>query len=349
MPTIGACPVSVVLMSPIRLVKTVLALLLAVVCLAAQERTPSFRVDVPLVSLDVSVTDAANHALINLSQEDFSIFEDGQQREIKSFSSVDTPYNILALFDCTGSTREAWPFLLKSLNTFLTTLRPQDRVAVLAFGGGTSTILDWTAQGAEPLNVRMRMPTPLCDQTDFYGAVAAATEKMRDVSGRRGVIVFTDGVHGGIPSRPTNVGGVTTARFVDPPEDRSFVSLRRIVERSGTSFYFIAVNTDVSPSNVDAGDLFPGTRYTPLSLYNLQQIRSRMEQIAYASGGGIVFAQRNSDTGLLFEQIARDLGTSYSVSFTPSATADGQFHRIEVRVRGRDIRIRQSRDGYVAR
>jgi VWFA-related protein len=293
--------------------------------------------------------DAANRPLTNLTQEDFTLLEDGQQREIKNFSSVETPYNILALFDCTGSTREAWPFLLKSLNSFLANLRPQDRVAVLAFGGGTSTILDWTAQGAEPLNVRMRMPSPLCDQTDFYGAIASATDKMRDVSGRRGVIVFTDGVHGGIPSRPANIGGVTMSRFVDPADDRAFLSLRRNVERSGTIFYLIAVNTDLTPPNVDAGDLFPGTRFTPLSLFNLQQIRSRMEQIAHASGGAIVFAQRNSDTGLLLEKIVRDLGTSYSVSFTPTAIADGQFHRIEVRVNGRGMQIRQSRDGYTAR
>jgi Ca-activated chloride channel family protein len=323
--------------------------LLAAVCLSAQDRMPSFRMDVPLVSLDVSVFDTANHVLTNLSQEDFNIFEDGELREIKNFSSVETPYNILALFDCTGSTREAWPFLLKSLNSFLATLRPQDRVAVLAFGAGTSTILDWTARAAEPLNVRMRMPSPLCDQTDFYGAIAAAAEKMQSVSGRRGVIVFTDGVHGGIPSRNTTVGGMTMTRFVDPSDDRAFVELRRIVETSGTSFYFIAVNTDVRPPNVDAGNLLPGTHYTPLSLFNLQQVRSRMEQIAQVSGGGIVFPQRNSETGVLFEQIVRELGTSYSMSFTPSATVDGRFHRIEVRVSGRGMRVRQSRDGYFAR
>jgi VWFA-related protein len=327
--------------------------LLSALCIltlqAYTQDTPTFRVDVPLVSLDVGVADPAGRAVVNLTQEDFLLFEDGKPREIKNFSSVETPYNILALFDCTGSTREAWPFLLKALNSFLETVRSQDRVAVVAFGRGTETILNWTARGAQPLNVQMKMPSPLCDQTDFYGAVTWATRKLRDVEGRKGVILFTDGVHGGIPSKPVNIGGITIARFVDPSQDTGFRNVRSAVERSDAVFYFIAVNTDLTPVSVDAPDLAPGTQYTPLSIYNLQQVRSRMEQIAQVSGGRIVFTQKYSETGLLFDQIVRDLGTSYSLSFTPSTELDGKYHEIEVRARGEGVKVRQSRDGYFSR
>jgi VWFA-related protein len=339
-------------MIPLRRVP--LSALLCLLCLArlaltAQDTPLRLRVDVPLVSVDVGVLDSIGRPLTNLTQEEFSVFEDGQEREIKNFSAVETPYHMLALFDCTGSTREAWPFLLKSLNSFVTTLRTQDRIGVLAFGAGTNVVLNWTSRGAEPLNVQMRMPSPLCDQTDFYGALASAAAKMRDVAGRKGVIVFTDGVHGGIPAQPTKIGGVTLMRFVDPSEDRGFLTVRRTIERSETVFYFIAVNTDLSPSNVDAAGLMPGTQFTPLSLFNLQQVRSRMEQIALVSGGRVVYSQRNSDTGVLFEQIVRELGTSYSLGFTPTARLDGNYHRIEIRVRGRGMQVRQSRDGYYAR
>ena len=317
--------------------------------LTAQDPALRLQVDVPLVTLDVGVLDPSGRPLTSLTQEDFSIFEDGQEREIKNFSSVETPYHMLALFDCTGSTREAWPFLLKSLNNFIATLRPQDRIGVLAFGGGTSVVLNWTSRGAEPLNVQMRMPSPLCDQTNFYGALTSTAARMREIAGRKGVIVFTDGVHGGIPSKPTKVGATVLPRFVDPSEDPGFLTVRRTIERSETVFYFIAVNTDLSPSNVDAPTLFPGTQFTPLSLFNLQQVRSRMEQIALVSGGRVVYSQRNSDTGVLFEQIVRELGTSYSLGFTPTARLDGSYHRIEVRVRGGAMQVRQSRDGYYAR
>jgi VWFA-related protein len=317
--------------------------------LFAQDALPNFKVDVPLVSLDVGVVDSSNRPVTNLTKDDFLIYEDGEAREVKHFSDVETPYNILALFDCTGSTRDSWPFLLQSLNSFLGIVRPQDRVAIAAFGKPTSTILDWTSRSTGNLNVQMQMPSPLCDQTDFYGALAWAVSKMNRVSGRKGVIVFTDGVHSGIPSRGVRVGGLSVSRFVDPAKDPAFLAVRQAVERSETTFYFIAVNTDFAPSNVDAAGLFPGTQYTPLALYNLQQVRSRMEQITLVSGGRIAFSQRTSDTGVLLDQVVRELGTSYNLGFTPSARFDGAYHRVQIRVRDAGMRVRQSRDGYYDR
>jgi Ca-activated chloride channel family protein len=316
--------------------------------LIAQDKPFSLSVDTRLVTMDVGVLDANNRPLTNLTKDDFSVYEDGKLREIQNFSNVDAPYNVLALFDCTGSTRDSWPFLLQSLNGFLSSVRPQDRVAVAAFGNPTKTILDWTSRSTGTLNVQMQMPSPLCDQTNFYGALTWAVKKAHEMNGRKGVVVFTDGVHSGIPSKRFRIDGLNLSRFVDPAQDGAFTAVLRTVQRSDTVFYFIAVNTDFAPANSDASDLFPGTEYTPLALFNLQQVRSRMEQIVKASGGGIVYSQRTSDTGMLFERIVEELGTSYSLGFTPSPSTDGSYRRIVVRVRGEGVKVRQSKDGYFA-
>src|SRR5215510_5140969 len=134
-------------------IPAVFLLFLMTISLVAQNE-PVFRVNVPLVSLDVSVLDPAGRPITNLTAEDFTVYDDGEQREIKNFAPIETPYHMLALFDCTGSTREAWPFLLKSLNSFVSSLRPQDRISVLAFGAGTSVVLNWTSRNTEPLNVQ---------------------------------------------------------------------------------------------------------------------------------------------------------------------------------------------------
>src|SRR5262249_59660446 len=84
--------------------------LVTTIPLLAQNSPTTFRVDVPIVSLDVGVLDSIGRPMTNLTKGDFQVFEDGREREIKNFSSIETPYNIMALFDCTGSTREAWPF-----------------------------------------------------------------------------------------------------------------------------------------------------------------------------------------------------------------------------------------------
>jgi hypothetical protein len=50
----------------------------------------------------------------------------------------------------------------------------------------------------------------------------------------------------------------------------------------------------------------------------------------------------------VYEQIARELGTSYSLGYAvPNPAPDGKQHRIEVRVPAAKFEIRQSRKDYV--
>ena len=88
--------------------RLLLTSLLVAAAWAASGRTqePEFqlRVDVPLVSVDVRVVDSRGEPLTTLAETDFVVLEEGEEQKIQVFSSVDTPYNILLLFDRSGST-----------------------------------------------------------------------------------------------------------------------------------------------------------------------------------------------------------------------------------------------------
>ena len=57
----------------------------------AQDNLFNLRVDTRLVTMDVGVSDANNRPLNNLTKDDFSVYEDGELREIQYFSNVDNP------------------------------------------------------------------------------------------------------------------------------------------------------------------------------------------------------------------------------------------------------------------
>ena len=83
-----------------------------VALLSAQNAGPTFTVDVPLVSLDVTVTDDLGKPITTLGKDDFVIYEDGVLQEIQNFSSVVVPYNALldrgyASLGCAPCTRPA--------------------------------------------------------------------------------------------------------------------------------------------------------------------------------------------------------------------------------------------------
>jgi hypothetical protein len=75
-----------------------------------------------------------------------------------------------------------------------------------------------------------------------------------------------------------------------------------------------------------------------------------METLAHDTAGEIVFPKEAAEAVPLFLQIARDLGISYSMGFTPGKSGVGEVHKIEVRIRGeRSYQVHQSRESYTVR
>jgi hypothetical protein len=325
---------------------TLVIILTFAACILAQDPEFRVRVDVNLVTLQAEVFDTNERPITDLSRDDFLIYEDGRLQQIQQFSSIDTPYSILALFDCTTSMREYWQFLTIAMNRFVATLRPQDRVSIAAFGSRIDTLLNWTPRDRWAGSFPIRTDMQICTNTDFYGALTSAAKQLQGIGGRTGVIVFSDGINARMKRKTSNVGGIELSRFVDSTEDSEFQSALKTIRAGKTLFYFVAVNTDLNPTDVD-GVYQQASFYSPLTLYNRQQVRSRIEQFANAAGGRGVFPVDHADYAPLFEQIAKELGSSYTLAYAPPPGSSTDInHRIEVRTTRAGLRVRQSRDSY---
>ena len=325
---------------------TIVCIVLVTLTAAAQDPQFNLLVDVPIVSVNVQVQDpVTGHTITTLKKEDFAIYEDGRPQDIRNFSPADEPYNILVMFDCTGSIKNQWSFLRTAMDRFSEGLRPQDRISIVAFGAGTVVLRDWTRRNDLRMDFEVPTSNKVCDDTDFYQAMTWAAGRISKVDGRKGVIVFSDGVHEHIPQRRTSVGGLPLTRFIDPLDDDAFLASLRNVRDSEAIFYFVAVNTDLNPAPVN-DLLHPATAYSATAVFNLQQVRLRMEMLARESGGVIVYPRGVNDYAELFERIGAELGSSYSLGYAPPDPSDLLRHRIEVRVMDKELKVRQSRDTY---
>jgi VWFA-related protein len=215
------------------------------------------------------------------------------------------------------------------------------RLAIAQFGGGFRILRRWFSRTESSADVQVDPSDGVCSGTDVYGAMEAAMDQLKDVKGRKGSIILTDGVHtspNGIPFAGGNAASFLRNRYVDSVNDKDFQKLLKSVVASGVGFYFVAVDTDLNPHD-----------FNPDGIYNKQQVRSRIEVLASSSGGKVVYPKKPDEVVKLYEQLARDLGTSYSLGYAPSKPAkDGTLRKIEVRVRDRALRVRQSRDSYTA-
>ena len=117
-------------------------------------------------------------------------------------------------------------------------------------------------------------------------------------------------------------------------------------------FYFVAINTDLNPDEI--GRPGPQVRagsgtYNPELIYNMQQARSRMEQIANVTGGHVAFPKKPADVAVLYEEVAREFGTNYGLWYSPmnNGSADNSKERkIEVRVSTAGLTVKQNRESY---
>ncbi len=165
------------------------------------------RVDVKVVNVLCTVYDNRGALVKDLAKEDFELRENGKPQAIRYFSrETDLPLTIALLVDVSGSVRK---FLQAEKETavefFRKVLRPQDQAMLTGF---SSTVVMWrdltpsvpllrdALQGmhAVPFKGLPKdggpMPTTL-----LYDAVSStATNKLKNVSGRKAMVIISDGI-----------------------------------------------------------------------------------------------------------------------------------------------------------
>ena len=244
------------------------------------------------------------------------------------------------LIDRSSSTEEQWPYLRQALARFLGQLPAQHRVAVAAFDDKTEMLAPWRNVrefSRQPVSIRSNF-----GGTDVYGALEWAALELRKIKGRAGVIAFTDGVDNRLSKKLVMFDRNGTPSVAPMEEDRDFQRMLRTLRTSRNPVYFIAVNTDQNPD--------PAEAYNSFNVKQRTAARLRMEAVAERSGGTVHLPRQMGDVEGLYARISTELGNSYSLAFRPGHTAaDGSFHRIEVRVGDKSMKVTQSREGYYAR
>ena len=319
---------------------------------SAQVPDYTLKVDVPYVSVDVTVQDAGGNTINDLSAESFTVHENGVRQEIVHFLPVATPYNVLLLFDRSGSTQGKWVLMQRAVAGFIANLRPQDRVAIATFDYELDMQLPWTNDRQKGLQV---LPELLranrAGGTEFYRSVEQVLKReFRKTTGRRALVVLTDG-------RDTSLylEIVKKERLLDPKQDRPYQNALKAARAQGVPVYFVAFNTDQNfDANLVGGDEFRNLRVvfpnSNMADRYLSGVRTRMEEMANVSGGRVLFPERIEDIVPLYQQIGAELRTSYTLGYVSSnPSKDDSFRRIEIRGRREGLKLTQSRTGYYSK
>jgi len=305
--------------------KPVVALiLLSVVCFgitasAVSQDQDTLKVSVDLVNVPFSVTDRHGRFVSGLTAKDFTVEEDGRRQQIRNFAREnELPLTIAMLVDTSPSVRPVFEEEKTTANAFLESiLRPKDLALVIGFDRSVTLVQDYT----ENIKLLKRAIDELetGGGTSVYDAVyLACKEKLGSEAGRKAIILISDGED-------------TTSKV-------KFNEALFSAHTSDTIIYAI--------SNSFRSGLFPygRSRRTGSGGGDIGTLRKFSTET-----GGATFVVNNQNTfSKIFEQIAQELRSQYSLGYnSTNPVRDGKFRQIKIIPRDSSYTIR-ARKGYYA-
>ena len=261
--------------------------------LVAQNPDTTFKVEVKLVNVFVTVTDARGAPVANLEKENFLLKEDGKDQKIAVFSRESAvPLSIVLSIDTSLSTRKDLPLELMSARKFAhTILRPQDGLALYKFSEEVHEVVPFTSDlkaidaGIE--RVRNGAATAL------YDAIFLGSQALSRRQGRKVMVVITD-------------GGDTVSQ-VNYKE-----ALRAAQESEAIIYSIIVVPIEASAGRDTGGE-------------------HALIQISEDTGGKYYYATSLPQLDDAFHKISDELRTQYLLAYYPSQHfSDSDFRRLQV-------------------
>jgi Ca-activated chloride channel family protein len=281
---------------------------LAVAFVSAEQGRFTSRAD--LVTVYASVR-SRGEPVWTLERGDFEVLVDGKKRDIVHFAREAQPLTVAVLLDRSGSYFKDSLWSPIAAKAFVAGLRPEDRASV------SRLARDLQPLTGNPSDLFGAIDTPERDDgSPIWSAVTRAIASLEPLTGRRAVLMFTD-------------GGDTSMKA--PP-----VMLAQRAQEAGVTLYLGMLDVPVSfrmPADQFARNNKP------------DQYREYVQRLVESTGGRLVAARVN-ELEQLFKALTDEMRFQYLLGFQPDAF-DGKFHRLRVRVPRHDLEVR-AREGYLA-
>ena len=336
------------------------------------EDQESVKVFTEEVRLPVFATDTFGHFDPALEVDDVLVLEDGKAQQVKSMRHI--PANVLLILDTGGDSNGLGGLSKKTSITrdvaqkLISRLRPGDRIAVLQSSNQVELLQTWTDDVDKVTRV-LKTKLFATKRSRILESMTKAAQLIYDQpEGSRHVVLITDGVEtpGGKVSLGDAIRYLGEARatihilsyttFVRQKDDKQPSNVT--AGQLPTSSNPITANDPTLPPGVTRSPSFGvGIRFDPAmhklrKAYEEETKKSEkwLTDLAEETGGTIFLPKASAEMIAESEEIARQIGAEYVVTYRPTrplaSAKPGEYRRVEVASRRVGLYLR-SRRGYI--
>lgn len=283
-----------------------------------------------LVLIPVIVRDKQGKYVTDLQVEDFKLYDNGQPRPIALFSSerepdrIARPLALTLLLDSSRSISAVLHEQRSAVSSLLDHLGEQTLISIISFSQRPEVLQAFTANKAEALNAFFRHQRA-GGNTAIFDALLFAVKNSGTVSHadtRNVVVIISD--------------GLDTASQVSSSE------IVRRAEAEGVAVYSILI-----PIYSPYGDRLVARRPAKGFIEVAEETGGKFFQAGTVEQA--LNPNAKLDLGPVFDAIVEDLRHQYYLGFYPSDNRQPGFHRVEVRVSRKNVKLELRRKGYAVR
>jgi Ca-activated chloride channel family protein len=269
--------------------------------------------DVTRVNILFTVTDKKGRFITDLTKADFEVVENRKQQTIQQFTAESNlPLRLAVLVDTSNSIRDQFRFEQQAAVRFIqSVLRPkEDKLMLVSFDSTAEMVTDLT-DDLKKLEDGVKGMRP-GGGTSFYDAIYfAAKEKL-------------------MMDQPRDKFRRAMIVITDGEDTGSRMSRDQALEMAQKADVVIyAISTNIKRDDSDGDKV--------------------LKYLAEETGGQAFFPFKIEDLDQSFENIANELRHQYNIFYRPEPLkADGLYHPVTLRAKGRKDLVVRARKGYYA-
>ena len=256
--------------------------------------------------IEFRITDTASR-YVNVAADDVDVMEDGVKQSIDTFQEAIDPVAISLLLDSSGSMTRSADVVRDTAREFVKAVRPEDSLAMITFSD--QPMVEHAMSTNRQLTFDAIDKYKPLGGTALYDALWDALQQLKRVTGRRAIVVLTDGRDENNPGT-----GPGSAHTID-----DVLELGREV---GATIFPIGLGTRVD--------------------------KAFLEHLAMLSGGQAYFSTVPAELAGQFNGIIENLRQRYVLSYTSTnSKRDGAWRHVEIRPHGDSLLVTTA-GGYFA-
>jgi Ca-activated chloride channel family protein len=261
-----------------------------------------------LVTMKLVVQDPSGYFIPNIRRENFAVYENGERRQIETVEIEHPPVSLGLLLEFGGRVPGFNRLLSEQVSNagrqLLEAVGHPDKIAVWKYNNKVEKIADFSQPHNELESLFYSLGTPEVSETNLYDALIFTLDQMREVSGRKALILISSGI--------------------DTFSKASYQDALKATGESDSPIYAISLARNLR-SDVELHDLTAS-----IGRMDWEKADTDLQNIARVSGGRAYSPQNTIDLSPIYDDMMENLKTRYVITYRSSTKDMGTPRTVRV-------------------